>query len=133
MYHLAGLNRYFVVHTRPSHSYNDKAHKAHVLDDAESKVISKGLPNLDAIADAKFWQLAWLDCSSTDLRGSACCKANSMFQMKLCGCAPSGRHHWQEGVMPQELVSSNHQPQVEQQEQTLSGISCQAACQAREV
>ena len=76
MYHLAvaGLYRYFAVYTCLSHSYNDKAHKAQVLDDAESKVISKGLPNLDAIADAKFWQLAWLDCSSTDMRGLECCK-----------------------------------------------------------
>lgn len=122
MYHLAvaGLHCYVAVYTCLSHSYNDKAHKAQVLDDAESKVISKGLPNLDAIADAKFWQLAWLDCSSTDMRGLECCKVQQyVYQMALSGCMPSGRHHWQEGVMPQELVSSSNQPQVEQQEQTL--------------
>ena len=69
---LPDLDSCFAVHTCPSHSHNNKAHKAHVLDNAESKVISKGLPNLDAIADAKFWQLAWLDCSSTDMRCLAC-------------------------------------------------------------
>ena len=46
-------------------SDNHKADKAQIFDNTYAKVISKRLPNLDAVADAKLWELAWLDCSNT--------------------------------------------------------------------
>lgn len=62
--------------------HNDKVHKADVLDNAVSKIVSKRLPNLDSIPNAQVWDLTGLDCKhTTKLRQDNCIAAPSLISL----------------------------------------------------
>ena len=59
--------------------HNDKVHKADVLDNAVSKIVSERLPNLDSIPNAQVWDLTGLDCKhTTKVRQDKCIAVPSL-------------------------------------------------------
>lgn len=57
--------QYCLVLLAAQRLHNNEVHKADVLDNTVTKVIAKGLPNLDTVTDTQVWNLAGLDCTYT--------------------------------------------------------------------